>query len=62
MKKYICVLLIVTGVILFMYKDKAPMKQSEGEGFGQVLLVLSLIMDGLTSIIQERMRSEHKSK
>ena len=45
-----------------MYKDKAPVKQSEGEGFGQILVLLSLIMDGFTSIIQDKMRSEHKTK
>lgn len=62
-RKYICVLLVVIGVALFMYKDG---KQSSGGnslmGFGEVLLLLSLIMDGLTGAIQERMRAEYKTK
>lgn len=45
-----------------MYKDNVPVKQIEGENFGQILLVLSLIMDGLTSAVQDRMRAEHKTK
>lgn len=54
--------MVVTGVIMFMYKDKVPTKQVEGESFGQVLLLLSLTMDGLTSAVQDKMRAEHKTK
>ena len=45
-----------------MYKDNVPSKKIEGEGFGQVLLLLSLVMDGLTSAVQDKMRAEHKTK
>lgn len=64
MRKYLFVLLIVVGVALFMYKDNvASAKQSEGQmGFGEILLFLSLTMDGLTGAVQERMRAEHQSK
>ncbi|XP_043286949.1 solute carrier family 35 member B1 [Venturia canescens] len=64
MKKYLFVLLIVIGVIVFMYKDgKSSAKQSDGQiGIGEFLLLLSLTMDGLTSAVQERMRGEHKTK
>lgn len=47
-----------------MYKDNVPnAKQTDGQmGFGEFLLLLSLTMDGLTGAVQERMRTEHKSK
>ena len=31
-------------------------------GFGEILLLLSLTCDGLTGAIQERMKSDHKTK
>lgn len=63
LKKYLFVLLIVIGVALFMYKDgKKVDSDNSGLGFGEVLLLLSLTMDGLTGAIQERMRAEHKTK
>ncbi|EFN72986.1 Solute carrier family 35 member B1 [Camponotus floridanus] len=66
-RKYLFIFLIVIGVALFMYKDgTVSKKQSEsylsGELFGELLLLLSLTMDGITSAIQERMRAEYKSK
>ncbi|XP_022203580.1 solute carrier family 35 member B1 homolog [Nilaparvata lugens] len=62
-QKYFFVLLVVLGVALFMFKDGKQSKDSEsGFGFGEVLLGLSLIMDGLTGAIQERMRAEYKTK
>ncbi|XP_066584509.1 solute carrier family 35 member B1-like [Prorops nasuta] len=62
-RKYAFILLIVIGVALFMYKDGVAAKQVENQTwFGELLLLLSLIMDGLTSAVQERMRSEHKTK
>ncbi|XP_013772206.1 solute carrier family 35 member B1-like isoform X1 [Limulus polyphemus] len=63
--KYLFVLLIVTGVCLFMYKDnKAASDTQSGSliGMGELLLLVSLSMDGFTGAIQERMRSEHQSK
>lgn len=62
-QKYLFVLLVVIGVALFMYKDG---KSSQGPtatfGMGEMLLILSLTMDGITGAIQERMRSEYKTK
>ncbi|PZC75938.1 hypothetical protein B5X24_HaOG205331 [Helicoverpa armigera] len=60
MKKYLFVLLIVLGVIMFMYKDqgKKSVEDSSGLGIGEVLLFLSLTMDGLTGAVQERIKSE----
>lgn len=46
-----------------MYKDgKTSVQSSSQFGFGEVLLLLSLTMDGLLSAIQERMRAEHKTQ
>lgn len=62
-RKYFYVLLVVIGVALFMYKDgKQSTSSDSGVGFGEILLLLSLIMDGLTGAIQERMRAEYKTK
>lgn len=61
MQKYLFVLLIVIGVILFMYKEgKVNQSASENIGLGELLLFLSLSMDGLTGAIQERMRAAAK--
>ncbi|XP_068633275.1 solute carrier family 35 member B1 homolog [Battus philenor] len=59
-KKYFFVFLIVVGVALFMYKDheKNISKDSQGIGVGEILLLLSLTMDGLTGAVQERIKSE----
>ncbi|XP_076245497.1 solute carrier family 35 member B1 homolog meigo [Calliopsis andreniformis] len=63
-KKYLFIFLVVIGVALFMYKDIGPTKkQTEGQAaFGELLLLMSLTMDGLTSAVQERMKAEHNSK
>lgn len=59
LQKYLFVLLIVIGVALFMYKDsKGTATSNEDRSFiGELLLILSLSMDGLTGAIQERMRA-----
>ncbi|XP_055683207.1 solute carrier family 35 member B1 homolog [Lutzomyia longipalpis] len=58
LSRYLCVLTIVLGVVLFMYKDgKSSAVDEEGTGLGELLLILSLAMDGLTGAIQERMRA-----
>lgn len=62
LRKYLFVLLIVIGVVVFMFKDGKSGEGSSVLGFGEFLLVLSLMMDGLTGAIQERMRSEYKTK
>ncbi|XP_014364766.2 solute carrier family 35 member B1 homolog [Papilio machaon] len=60
LKKYLFVLLIVIGVALFMYKDQAKKStdDSQGMGIGELLLLVSLTMDGLTGAVQERIKSE----
>ncbi|XP_044266808.1 solute carrier family 35 member B1 homolog [Tribolium madens] len=59
LKKYIFVLLIVVGVVLFMFKDKGkPSHQDVEFGLGELLLILSLMMDGMTGGVQERIRAE----
>lgn len=62
LRKYLFVLLIVVGVAVFMFKDGKSGEGNSVFGFGEFLLVLSLMMDGLTAAIQERMRSEYKTK
>ena len=57
-KKYICIVLIVVGVALFMFKDgKTSGSEDASFGMGEVLLILSLSMDGLTGAVQDRMRA-----
>lgn len=54
LRKYFFVFLIVLGIILFMYKDQVKKSDgdSQGIGIGEVLLLLSLTMDGLTGAVQ----------
>ncbi|XP_059141733.1 solute carrier family 35 member B1-like [Physella acuta] len=62
--KYLCVLLIVLGVAMFMYKDNKSSKKSETAsilGTGEILLLVSLTLDGLTGASQDRMKSFHKT-
>jgi solute carrier family 35 (UDP-galactose transporter), member B1 len=60
MQKYFFVLIIVVGVVLFMFKEGQENKNSENAGLGEILLLLSLSMDGLTGAIQERMRASSR--
>lgn len=56
--RYACVFTIVVGVILFMFKEsKVANLPSETVGLGELLLFLSLTMDGLLGAVQERMRA-----
>lgn len=59
LQKYLFVLLIVIGVVLFMYKDGKSNSQATADksGVGELLLFLSLTMDGLTGAIQDRIRA-----
>ncbi|KAG5679546.1 hypothetical protein PVAND_009106 [Polypedilum vanderplanki] len=59
-QKYCFIFIIVIGVILFMYKEGKVNKNTENSGLGEILLFLSLSMDGLTGAIQERMRAATK--
>ncbi|KAM4598072.1 solute carrier family 35 member B1 [Polymixia lowei] len=56
--KYLCVLLIVSGVALFLYKPNKSSTNADEHtfGFGEILLLLSLTMDGLTGVAQDHMR------
>lgn len=58
-QKYLFITLIVLGVLLFMYKDQTS-GQNVTFGLGELLIGLSLFMDGLTGAVQERMKSETK--
>lgn len=57
LQKYLFILIIVLGVVLFMYKEGKVNPNSENAGLGEILLFLSLSMDGLTGAIQERLRA-----
>ncbi|BES97081.1 unnamed protein product [Nesidiocoris tenuis] len=60
--RYVMVLLIVSGICLFMYRDD---KAGDGEvsvGMGELLLALSLLMDGLYNSLQERIMSRQPIK
>ncbi|XP_046542871.1 solute carrier family 35 member B1-like [Haliotis rubra] len=63
MAKYFCVLLIVMGVAMFMYKDQGHKAKGDhsGLGIGEFLLLVSLTLDGLTGASQDKMRTEHKT-
>lgn len=61
-QRYCFVLTIVVGVVLFMMKESkmnSSMPAEQTFGIGEILLILSLSMDGLTGAIQERMRAAH---
>lgn len=59
-RKYIFVFMIVLGIVLFMLKENKGTHTTEETllGVGELLLFLSLLMDGLTGAIQERIRAE----
>ncbi|XP_036391387.1 solute carrier family 35 member B1 [Megalops cyprinoides] len=61
--KYLCVLLIVTGVAMFMYKPKKGVASGDEHvfGFGEMLLLLSLTLDGLTGVAQDHMRAHYQT-
>jgi len=62
-RKYFFIVIISLGVALFIYKDSKPTSTDDATyGMGELLLCLSLTMDGITGAIQERMRAEHKTK
>ncbi|XP_018408219.1 PREDICTED: solute carrier family 35 member B1 isoform X2 [Nanorana parkeri] len=59
--KYLCVLLIVAGVALFMYKPKNSGPSDHVFGYGELLLLLSLTLDGLTGVSQDHMRANFQT-
>ncbi|KFD55620.1 hypothetical protein M513_03368 [Trichuris suis] len=63
--KYLFVLLIIAGVSLFLYKDsKAKLHSGTSTtfGVGELLLLVSLMMDGLTGAIQDKIRANYICK
>ncbi|VBB30467.1 unnamed protein product [Acanthocheilonema viteae] len=64
LKKCCCVLMVVFGVGLFLYKEKANVTSGKSAfdlGFGELLLLLSLAMDGITGAIQDKIHQQHKA-
>lgn len=62
LQRYCFVLTIVAGVVLFMMKEgkvNSSVAAEQSFGIGEVLLILSLSMDGLTGAVQDRMRAAH---
>ncbi|XP_014814406.1 PREDICTED: solute carrier family 35 member B1, partial [Calidris pugnax] len=60
--KYLCVLLIVAGVALFLYKPKKGAGSDDHVfGYGELLLLLSLTLDGLTGVSQDHMRAHYQT-
>uniref|UniRef100_A0A8C5HJE1 Solute carrier family 35 member B1 n=1 Tax=Gouania willdenowi TaxID=441366 RepID=A0A8C5HJE1_GOUWI len=61
--KYLCVLLIVSGVALFLYKPNKSATVADDHlfGFGEILLLVSLTLDGLTGVAQEHMRARYQT-
>ncbi|NXV72839.1 S35B1 protein, partial [Atlantisia rogersi] len=60
--KYLCVLLIVAGVALFLYKPKKGVGSDDHVfGYGELLLLLSLTLDGLTGVSQDHMRAHYQT-
>ncbi|XP_016401408.1 solute carrier family 35 member B1-like [Sinocyclocheilus rhinocerous] len=63
MAKYLCVFLIIAGVALFLYKPNKGSSTSDEHksGFGEMLLLLSLTLDGLTGVAQDHMRARYQT-
>lgn len=59
-RKVLFVLTIVSGVILFIFKDKYDKKDGEDPLRGNILIAISLLMDGLCGATEDRMRSVSK--
>lgn len=57
-RDFMCVGLITIGVMLFSYNSKKSSSTSTSSWFGITLLVLSLLMDGVTGPLQERLVSK----
>lgn len=62
--KFLFILMIVIGVSLFLYKDQQKTTVAEHKpiiGIGELLLLASLTLDGLTGASQDRMRADYKT-
>lgn len=63
LSKYLSILVVVLGVGLFIYKDgKSSQASSSITGTGELLLMLSLTLDGITGAVQEWMKSDYQTK
>lgn len=67
--KYIIVLFIVVGVALFLYDDNTSLPTDEHTprlfhilGIGELLVLVSLTLDGVTAALQERLKDHHAIK
>jgi solute carrier family 35 (UDP-galactose transporter), member B1 len=61
LRKVFLVLAVVSGIIMFMYKEeKQEKKNSENLLLGNVMMIFSLLTEGATSATEDRMRSEKK--
>ncbi|ELT90500.1 hypothetical protein CAPTEDRAFT_220847 [Capitella teleta] len=63
LQKYLFVLMIVLGVALFLFKDKKTAADDDHTfGSGELLLMLSLTLDGVTGGVQDKIRGEHRTQ
>lgn len=59
-QKYVSVMFIIFGVIMFSFKPNSEDSGNENLLYGNSLIGLSLLMDGLLGALQDRMRSISK--
>lgn len=59
-QKYFFVLMIVVGVIMFIYKDGKGKEGESNNHIGLILIGLSLLSDGVLGAIEDRMRAATK--
>lgn len=60
LRKYFYTFMIVAGVAVFMYKSEEAHGNSDSTtstSFGQFLILFSLFMNGITGVIQDRIRT-----
>lgn len=56
MQKYFFILMIVIGVAMFSFKNVHDKSDGENPQLGNILLIISLLMDGFMAGAQDRMR------
>ncbi|KAI1720772.1 UAA transporter family domain-containing protein [Ditylenchus destructor] len=65
-KKYVCVLAMVMGMAVFLYKDKSKPRSGKADlfefGAGEMLVVASLAMDGVTGAVQDKIRHNYTTE
>lgn len=59
-QKYFFVLMIVVGVIMFIYKDGKSKDGDSNNHIGLILIGISLLSDGVLGAIEDRMRAATK--